>query len=451
MGRSAKTVVLVIAGVFIAAALFVLGVSVGATPSVYSALHGSTSSASSGSTDTYKLQQEILSRLDAGYYKKIDNTKLQRDAIDGMLAALNDPYTYYMDPTEYADFKEQTSGVYSGVGMSVAMKNRLVTVVAAFEGGPAASAGIKSNDIIVGVNGVSTEGKTLDAVVASIKGTEGSEVTLKIYRPRAATSSSTTTATTSAQGNGSTPTTSTTATSTTTTTGTAELTVKLAGLPAGGQNTEYNLVRKTIDVPVTKTTIMSAGSKKVAVIEFSTFSQNSAAALRAEVQKAIDTNKVDAIVLDLRGNLGGLLDEAVQVASIFIPKGQVVVSESGLHVSKEVLKAEGGAYSSIPLYVLTDGYSASASEVVSGALQDDKRATLVGERTYGKGLVQTVETLSNGGAVKLTVAVYLTPKGRDINKTGLTPDVKAADNPATPNVDECLQAALKLIAGSTAK
>jgi len=156
---------------------------------------------------------------------------------------------------------------------------------------------------------------------------------------------------------------------------------------------------------------------------------------------------VDAVVLDLRGNGGGLLNEGVDVASIFIPEGDIVSTE-GLHSPKQVYEATGGAYPDVPLYVLTDPHTASASEIVAGALQDYKRATLVGETTFGKGLVQSIEALSNGGALKATTAVYLTPKGRDINKKGIIPDVLAPDDPTTTSVDETLQAVLKLIAGA---
>ena len=183
-------------------------------------------------------------------------------------------------------------------------------------------------------------------------------------------------------------------------------------------------------MPVTESEILDAGGKKVALISFFTFSEGSAEALRAEVQKAVETTRSDAIILDLRSNGGGLLDEAVDVASIFIPEG-VIVSTEGLHSPEEVYTPSGDAYAQVPLYVLTDAYTASASEIVSGALQDYERATLVGETTFGKGLVQSIEPLSNGGALKVTTAVYLTPKGRDINETGIDPDVVAPDDPDT--------------------
>ena len=164
-------------------------------------------------------------------------------------------------------------------------------------------------------------------------------------------------------------------------------------------------------------------------------------------QAGCSNGQVSAIVFDLRGNGGGLVDEAVGVASIFIPHG-VIVTMQGLHSPKESYDATGGAYAQIPLYVLVDQDTASASEIVSGALQDYKRATLVGVTTYGKGVVQSIEPLSNGGAVKVTTAEYLTPNGRNINKKGITPDIVVPNNPSTPNVDAPLQQALRLIGSS---
>jgi carboxyl-terminal processing protease len=191
--------------------------------------------------------------------------------------------------------------------------------------------------------------------------------------------------------------------------------------------------------------MLEAGDKQVALISFFTFSDGSAAELREQVERAVVESRVDAIILDLRSNGGGLLDEAVDVASIFLDKGVVVTTE-GLHSPKQTFEVTGGAYTDVPLYVLTDRFTASASEIVSGALQDEDRATLIGETTFGKGLVQSLEPLSNGGALKVTTAVYLTPDGRDINETGILPDVTAPDDAAT-EVDETVEAALDLIAG----
>jgi len=283
------------------------------------------------------------------------------------------------------------------------------------------------------------DGRTLDEVVAQIKGgAEGSVVTVEIYRPA--------------------PTTTTTVSDAGSDVGSAESTTDTANpqakadtsqLPPGGERKEYTLTRKNIAIPVTETDILQAGDENVALIGFFTFSQGSATALRAAVKQAMEVDQVGAIILDLRSNGGGLLDQAVDVASIFIPEGQVIVSTEGLNSPKQVYKATGGAYTDIPLYVLTDPYTASASEIVAGAMQDYDRATLVGETTFGKGLVQSIEPLSNGGALKATTAVYLTPKDRDINHMGISPDVTAPDDPTTAGVDETVEQALRMIEGDS--
>ncbi|OFW57446.1 MAG: hypothetical protein A2133_06660 [Actinobacteria bacterium RBG_16_64_13] len=435
-----KTVLLAAAGVILAVLLvgggFLLGMNPDLAGNMRNLLPDGCAASSGVSPDNYQLQQEVLQKLESTFYKAVDSETLESDAIDGMVAGLDDPYTVYFDPDEYASFLEDTGGVYSGVGMTVELKDQLVTIISTFKDTPAELAGIKSGDIILSVDGVSTEGQNLDEVVGRIKGPEGTTVKLELYR-LTATSTSTTVAGTTNGG---------AVDRTTETTG--KPTADISHLPPGGATTEYTLTRKTIAIPVTERETLEAGIKKVALISFFTFSDGSADALRAEVKKAVEVDHVAAIILDLRSNGGGLLDEAIDVASIFISNGTIVSTE-GLHSPEQVYKASGDAYAQIPLYVLTDAYTASASEIVSGALQDYSRAILVGETTFGKGLVQSIEPLTNGGAIKVTTAVYLTPKGRDINKTGIAPDVVAPDDPVTTSVDEAIQAALDLVSGKT--
>ena len=447
MHRGVKTALITVAGLVAAILLVSGGFLLGLDPGVRGALHDLLPGIYSDSTDDYGLQQEVLDKLESTYYRAIDGATLKGDAIDGMVAGLDDPYTVYMDPEEYARFQEATSGSYSGVGMTVEMKDRLVTIVSTFKGSPAQLAGIRAGDIILAVDGVSTEGQNLDEVVGKIKGVEGTTVTLRLYRPPASTT--TTVAGTSGGGSGATTTSEATGASTGDSTA-APTTADVSQLPPGGETKDYTLARKAIELPVTERETLDAQGKKIALIRFFGFTDGSAEALRAEVKKAVETDKAAAIILDLRSNGGGLLDEGIDVAGIFIPSG-VIVSTEGLHSPEQVYSASGDAYAQVPLYVLTDPYTASASEIVSGALQDYKRATLVGETTFGKGLVQSIEPLSNGGAMKVTTAVYLTPKGRDINKTGIVPDVVAPDDLNTAAVDECVQAALGLISGAAAK
>jgi carboxyl-terminal processing protease len=437
MSKSAKTVLLAVAGLVAAILLVSGGVLVGLNPDVRGALRdvlpGSVFG-SSGSGEDFELQQEVLQKLESNFYKPVDAAELEDDAIDGMVAGLGDEYTVYWDPDEYAFYMQRTSGEYSGVGMVVEMSDNLVTVVSTFEGSPAELAGIVPGDIILAVDGVSTDGQDLDQVVAGIKGAEGSTVTLTMYRPPAPTTTTTVAANDDGGQDTEEP--------------AALPTADLSNLPPGGETRDYTLTRKTIEIPAAETEMLDVDGEKVALISLFNFYDNSAAQLRSEVERAIESDGVSAIILDLRGNPGGWMNEAVSVASIFIPEGEVIVSEEGLHVPKEVRYAEGDAYTDIPVIVLVDEFTASSSEIVSGALQDHERATIVGETTFSKGLVQSIMPLSNGGALKVTIAVYLTPDGRDINETGIIPDVVAPDDPAT-EVDEGLQAAEELIASTT--
>ena len=439
MSRSAKIAVEIIAGVVVAALLLVAGFFFGMSPDFGGKLQNllpSGCSSSSAAPSDAALQQEILQQLETHYYKAIDPQALSVKAIDGMIGGLEDPYTVYMDPQEYADFMRTTSGSYSGVGMTVELIDGLVTIVSTFKGSPAQVAGILPGDIITKVDGTSVAGLELQTVVSRIIGPKDTTVALEVYRPPTATTTTTEGATT-------TTTLGPSSLTTTTTIPTADN----SNLPAGGTTTQYSLTRKTIAIPVTEMKTLDATGKKVAYISFLSFSDGSAKALRAEVQTAVATDQDAAIILDLRGNGGGLLTEAVAVASIFVPSGRIV-SDKGLNSPEQVYNATGNAYGQIPVYVLTDEYTASASEIVSGALQDYGRATVVGGTTFGKGLVQTLTPLSNGGALKLTTAVYLTPKGRDINQKGIVPDVVAPDDPATPDVDETVQKTLSLISAA---
>ncbi len=446
MSSSMKTALLAALSVVAAAALIFVGTILGAAvPDLGQAAKqvlGKDTSAGASTSATPQvdldLQNEILQKLQSTYYQTVDAETLAVSAIDGMLAGLGDPYTVYYDPQEYADLIEETSGSYSGVGMVLMMNDRLPTVVSVFEGSPASEADIQAGDVILSVAGVTTSGRTLDDVVSDIKGPEGTVVALELYRAETPVTTSTTVGGTETDGgSGTTPET------------VKDVTIDLTGLPQPGSELKYTLTRRSIVIPTTDVEILEVSGKKVAHIVLYTFNNmNTSAELRSVVESAMTKDEVDAVILDLRGNGGGLLDEAVKVASIFIRTG-VIVSTEGLHSKEVELRASGNAVAPVPLYVLCDKYSASASEIVAGALQDYSRATLVGETTFGKGLVQSIEPLSNEGALKVTTAVYLTPKGRDINETGIAPDVVAPDDPATKDIDETVQKVLDLIASGS--
>jgi len=423
MQRIVKSSLVVVAVWILLAALVAGGVILGAHPAsrnlLRSILPGAVADMVVGETAGFALQDEVLDKLDSSFYKPVDPSGLEDDSIRGMLEGLNDDYTNYLDPEQYSAFRERAGGSYSGVGMSVEMRGTYVTVFSTFRDSPAAEAGIAPGDIILAVDGQEIDGLSLDDVVTRIKGEEGSTVTLKVYHvPPDSTPAPT-------EEDGVDP-----------------------HLPEGGTEEDVVLVRKNIVTPVLDVETLRSAGLKVAHITFFTFSEDSAQRLRDAVTKAVDEDGVSAVILDLRRNGGGLLNEAVDVASIFIDSG-VIVTTKGFHSPEEVFTAHGNAVEPpVPLYVLVDEFSASASEIVAGALKDTGRGTLVGTTTFGKGLVQTILSLSNGGALKVTTAVYLTPSGSDINKKGIEPDVVMPDDPATSGVDETLQKALSMATAS---
>ena len=417
--RTLKTASVLLAVVLVAFSALLVGLGLGSHATtrnlIRDALPPGLAGAFLGQEQDFPLEQEVLDKLDDTFYRPVDEASLEDDAVRGLLQGLGDDYTNYLSPEEYTNFQERAGGSYSGVGMTVEMKGAFITVVSTFKGSPAAGGGVKPGDIILAVNGEDTKGLSLDEVVTRIKGKEGTQVTLKVYHVPPGS------------------------------VGPEESPRDGAHLPEGGTLQELTLTRKTITIPVVESEIVKAGSHNVAHIRLITFSEKSGERLRRAVEKALAVDKADAIVFDLRNNGGGLLEEAVDVASIFIPSGVIVTTE-GLHSPKQVYEARGNAVPPVPVYVLVNGFSASASEIVAGALKDTKRATIVGEKTFGKGLVQTILSLSNGGALKVTTAVYRTPSGADINKKGIEPDVLAPDDPATTAVDETLDKALALIA-----
>ena len=374
-------------------------------------------------------QDAVLKHLEQSYYQQIDPAALETDAINGMVAGLNDPYTVYLNPTAYANLTGELSGSFIGIGVGVDVENGFITIATVLKGGPAAEAGIQAGDIIVSVDGTSTAGMTIDQVIAEIQGKTGTSVTLGIYRPPAAF----------------------TATTTTTTSVSTQVTTQAptakgpADLPPGGSDKQFSLVRREVTEPQLDSKLITANGKKVADITLYIFSTGAGEAVRAAVKQAVETDKVAAVILDLRGNGGGLLNEGIAVASVFVPQG-VIVTTRGLHSPSHSYDATGGAFADVPLCLLVDRHTASASEIVAGALQDYKRATLVGETTFGKGLVQEIEPLADGAAVKVTTAEYFAPKDRNINKKGIAPDVPVATS-TTPGEDAPLQQALKLIGG----
>ena len=347
-----------------------------------------------------RLYQEAVDTIERDYYRKVDRRQLLDKSLTAAVESLRDPFSNYFSPSAYTGFQEQTEGQFEGVGMTVTAVKQGLRINEVYAGSPAKQGGLKPGDLIVRVNGRSLAGKSSDQSTALIKGRVGTSVTLTI--------------------------------------------------DDGKRRRDVRLKRAKVDIPIVQSRMETSGGHKVAWVELSSFTSGAHGEVGAAVRKLI-AGGAQGVVLDLRFNGGGLLNEAVQIASIFIPDGRIV-STKGRARPEHVYNATGGAISpKIPVAVLVNDHSASASEIVTGALQDRHRATVVGTRTYGKGVFQEIERLSNGGALDITVGEYFTPNGRNLGGggvskgAGITPDVHAVDDPKT-RPDEALNVALRTVA-----
>ncbi|HEX4719802.1 MAG TPA: S41 family peptidase [Thermoleophilaceae bacterium] len=340
------------------------------------------------------VRADLIDTIVNHYYKPVSKAKLEEESLRGMVASLKDPYSRYFSPKEAKSFNEDLSGKFEGVGMSVHPTRAGLVITDTFPGAPARQAGMRPGDVITEVNGHSIAGQGINSSTDQIKGPPGTFVNLTVKRD--------------------------------------------------GKTLHFHVKRAKIDVPETKSRVVTRNGQKFAVVSVASFSSGVHGQVREEVDKDLKKG-AKGIVLDLRGNPGGLLREGVLVSSVFIDKG-TVVSTMGRAEPKHVYKAEGDAINSkIPVVVLVDRGSASASEITTGALRDRGRATVVGTRTFGKGVFQEIETLENGGALDLTVGRYYLPHGEPLPKDGIQPQVKAVDNPKTPSKDEALPKALNVL------
>lgn len=308
------------------------------------------------------------------YDSYITNDKDAYVAIETMLASLNDPYTRFLDPDEFADETQSISGTLFGIGVQIGTKDDKLTVIAPIEDTPADKAGLKANDLIVEINGKSTKGMSVKDAADLIRGEKGTTVTLLIRRE-------------------------------------------------GVADKAYTIMRDKIDVKSVSITEPKGAriAKNIGYIRLNSFLSQSAS---KELKEAlIKLNNKDGYILDLRSNPGGLLSNAITISDMFLNSGYIVstVDRDGY---KETQKAFRNPVTQKPLVVLIDGGSASASEILSGALKDNGRAILIGTKSFGKGLVQEINKLSGGSGINITTQKYLTPNGTDINKKGITPDIE---------------------------
>jgi carboxyl-terminal processing protease len=336
---------------------------------------------------TYQLLSlfgDVFERVKADYVVPVNDQALIENAINGMLAGL-DPHSAYMNAEQYRDMQAQTDGEFGGLGLEVTQQDGFIKVISPIDGTPAARANIKPNDLIIEINGKSVEGLSLDTAVDEMRGVPGSTIAL---------------------------------------------TIKQADKP---KPVVMTLTRQVINVP----SVHSALYGDVGYIRLSVFSQNADQGIRDAIAK-LKTQSHDHIrgyILDLRNNPGGLLDQAVAVANDFMNTGEIVSTRARHPEDSEVwsAKPDGDLVGNAPMVVLINPGSASASEIVSGALQDNRRAIVMGQRSFGKGSVQTVIPLPDNSAMRLTTARYFTPSGRSIQDLGITPDIQVASSDAEDN------------------
>lgn len=316
---------------------------------------------------SYKKILVIKNLLEKTYHEDIDNNGLIDEALKGMVNSIGDPYTVYMDNKEFEDFNLKSKGNYVGIGIQVAPKDGKIVVVSVFENSPAYKAGILPGDFIINVSNEDVDMDSIDKAISLIKGEKNTEVSLVVER--------------------------------------------------NGEPLKFNIYRDEILIdPVEYEKI----DDRIGYLKLNVFDEGSA----ERVKKALEELNSEKIILDLRGNPGGLLNECVEIASQFIPEGERIVSTKGRNGKEEVFKASKGIAENTEIVVLGDSGSASASEVLIGALKDHNRATFVGEKTFGKGLVQSVFSLGDGSGIKITISKYYTPSGEYINGVGISPDVE---------------------------
>lgn len=327
-----------------------------------------------GSSVDFSLFWKTWHLIDTKHYRSEDANGQQRmyGAIKGLVQSLNDPYSEFFSPSETKQFNENIQGAFGGIGIEIGMRNGHLVVIAPIKDTPADKAGIKAGDFVVEIDGISTERMSIDDAVVKIRGPVGSQIKLTTFRE-------------------------------------------------GAQKPQtLTLQRATISVPTLDFTMKG----DIAYVQLYEFTGTASDLFRTKVVDVLPKN-TKGIVIDLRNNPGGYLETAVDIASYFVQPGVVVVKEEGRANGSESLSAHGpGTLATMPVVLLINKGSASASEILAGALHDIRGARLVGEQSFGKGVVQEVQRLPGGASVKLTVAEWILPNGGTINKTGLKPDVE---------------------------
>ena len=326
--------------------------------------------------DELRTFAEVMDRIKSAYVEPVDDKTLLENAIKGMLSNL-DPHSAYLEPEAFAELQESTSGEFGGLGIEVGVEDGFVKVVSPIDDTPASKAGIQPGDLIVKIDGQPTKGLSLMEAVDKMRGKAGSKIRLTLVRD-------------------------------------------------GGRPFDVELTRAVIKVRSVKSQLLEDGYGLIRISQFQVNTGEEVGKALAKLRKD-NGKKLNGLVLDLRNNPGGVLQAAVEVADHFLKKGLIVYTEGRIANSELRFNADpADASEGVPLVVLINGGSASASEIVAGALQDHKRGVLMGTDSFGKGSVQTVLPLNNDRALKLTTALYFTPNGRSIQAQGIVPDIEVA-------------------------
>lgn len=330
---------------------------------------------------------EVMDRIKAAYVEPVDDKTLLENAIKGMLSNL-DPHSAYLEPEAYAELQESTSGEFGGLGVEVGIEDGFIKIISPIDDTPASQAGIQPGDLIIKIDGQPTKGLSMTEAVDKMRGKAGSKILLTLVRE-------------------------------------------------GGQPFDVELIRAVIKVKSVKSQLLEDHYGYLRISQFQVNSGEEVGKALAALKKQNDGKKLRGIVLDLRNNPGGVLQAAVEVTDHFLKKGLIVYTKGRIANSELRFSADpADASEGVPLVVLINGGSASASEIVAGALQDHKRGVLMGTDSFGKGSVQTVLPLNNDRALKITTALYFTPNGRSIQAQGIVPDIEVSRAKVTREQDD---------------
>ena len=343
---------------------------------------------------------EVLEKIQNEYVEEVDQAEIIDSAINGALQSL-DPFSAYMNPKVFEESQSETSGEFGGLGIEVSMESGVIKVIAPIDDTPASKAGIKAGDYIVKINGEQVQGKTLMEAVNLMRGPEGTSI---------------------------------------------EITVRRKGLRKAKI---FKITREIIEI---KSVISKIVDNKVGYLRLRAFNKNSSSQLKKEISKIEKNKKLVGYILDLRNNPGGLLSQAVTISDFFLNDGEIVSTKGRKkRENRKFFAKKGDKIDGKPLIVLINNGSASASEIVAGALQDQKRAILLGETTFGKGSVQSIIPLKNRGAIRLTISKYYLPSGKSISEVGVVPDIRVEEEDEEFSIntitDNQLNYAIKLLSG----